>query len=60
MIISRGFGQNYCIWKKFHHMKCGPKDDDITGVVMYPLLDLVNHQPIPEVHRDEHFDVIRA
>ena len=60
MTISRAFGQQYCIWKRYQKQTCNPGDEDIFGVTLYPLLDLVNHRPQRKQYRGQKFDAIRA
>jgi len=60
MVVSRAFGHQYCIWKQFQNQPCNPGDENVKGVAMQPLLDLVNHRPARKQYKGQQFDAIRV
>ena len=59
MLLSRAIEMNYCDLKKHHKLTCETGDEDIKAFKMCPLLDLVNHKPLPLKYRGQHIGPIR-
>lgn len=51
-MFARAFKQTLASWKMVKGYQWATGEDAIEGAAMYPLLDLVNHDPTPRRYRD--------